>query len=115
VLDGIIIFVPARIIEAAAGRGLYYVFFFLATAVYTTVLLANRGQTVGMMVVGTKCVREGTGANLTYGPALGRWAMGEVLGVTVIGGILDLLWPLWDANNQTLHDKVVHSLVIRVR
>jgi hypothetical protein len=26
---------------------------------------------------------------------------------------LDLLWPLWDRQNQTLHDKVASTLVVR--
>ena len=114
-LDGLLVFIPARLVDAGIGTGSYYFFLFVVTAVYTTVLIATRGQTVGMMAVGTKCIREGTGALLPYGPALGRWAMAELLNVTVIGGVLDVLWPLWDAKNQTLHDKVVHSLVVRVR
>ena len=28
--------------------------------------------------------------------------------------LLDMLWPLWDARNQTLHDKVVSTVVIRI-
>ncbi len=27
--------------------------------------------------------------------------------------IVDLLWPLWDKQNQTLHDKFAHTLVLR--
>jgi uncharacterized RDD family membrane protein YckC len=27
--------------------------------------------------------------------------------------LLDLLWPLWDERNQTLHDKIVKSYVVR--
>ena len=29
-----------------------------------------------------------------------------------VGWLLDLLWALWDRNRQTLHDKVVQSVVI---
>jgi uncharacterized RDD family membrane protein YckC len=115
ILDGIIVWVPARIIEAASGRVLYSLFLVFATLIYTSVLLVTRGQTIGMMAVGTKCVTERSGSYLTYGPAVGRWAITEVLAVTIIGGLLDVLWPLWDGNNQTLHDKVVHTLVVRAR
>jgi hypothetical protein len=30
------------------------------------------------------------------------------------GALLDYLWPLWDGRNQTLHDKVANSIVVRV-
>ena len=36
-----------------------------------------------------------------------------VLALTVIGGILDILWPLWDQQNQTLHDKAAGTVVLR--
>ena len=29
--------------------------------------------------------------------------------------VLDMLFPLWDKRRQTLHDKVVGSVVIRTR
>jgi uncharacterized RDD family membrane protein YckC len=33
--------------------------------------------------------------------------------VPVVGGALDLLWPLWDPQRQTLHDKAVGTFVIK--
>mgnify|MGYP007004610219 CR=1 FL=1 len=27
--------------------------------------------------------------------------------------IVDLLWPLWDDTKQPLHDKIVHTIVVR--
>jgi len=33
--------------------------------------------------------------------------------VPVVGGFLDLLWPLWDPQRQTLHDKAVGTFVIK--
>ena len=32
-----------------------------------------------------------------------------------IGGLVDVLWPLFDSKNRTLHDMVVGSVVIDVR
>ena len=29
--------------------------------------------------------------------------------------LLDMLFPLWDAKRQTLHDKVAGSVVVRLR
>jgi uncharacterized RDD family membrane protein YckC len=59
---------------------------------------------------------------LGYGRAFWR-ALAEqflrILGtVTIILGLiwlLDMLFPLWDSKKQTLHDKIVGTVVIRVR
>ena len=45
---------------------------------------------------------------LTAGSAVGSLVL-IVLQITFIGGILDFLWPLWDRQNQTLHDKAASS------
>ncbi len=91
--------------------------------VYATVLVGGqRGQTVGMMAVGVRAVRDGTRDVVGYGPAFGRSLMEQVLrllgAVSLVLGLpwlLDMLWPLWDARNQTLHDKVAKTVVIRAR
>jgi uncharacterized RDD family membrane protein YckC len=91
--------------------------------VYATILCGGkRGQTVGMMAVGIRVVRAETMAVLGYGRALGRALIEGVLRllgiVRAVLGILllvDLLWPLWDKRNQTLHDKVVGSVVVRTK
>jgi uncharacterized RDD family membrane protein YckC len=28
-------------------------------------------------------------------------------------GLLDILWPLWNKNNQTIHDLIVKTYVIK--
>jgi uncharacterized RDD family membrane protein YckC len=91
--------------------------------VYATILCGGaRGQTVGMMAVGVRVVRQGTHDVLGFGRAFGRALTEQVLRligvVTVILGLvwlLDMLFPLWDTKRQTLHDKVVGTVVIRVR
>jgi uncharacterized RDD family membrane protein YckC len=83
--------------------------------VYATVMIAARGQTVGMMAVGIRAVCDPDFGQVGAGAALGRALMAEVLAVTVIGWFLDWLWPLWDKKNQTLHDKVAGTVVLRVR
>jgi hypothetical protein len=46
---------------------------------------------------------------------VGRYAFTWVVGLFVGPLILiDYLWPLWDGQNQTLHDKVVDSIVVKV-
>jgi len=100
---------------------------FLITAVlyvvYGTVLCGSkRGQTVGMMAVGVRAVREGSFGVLGYGRALARAVVEGVLRLiellfVLLGVIwlLDMLFPLWDAKRQTLHDKVAGSVVVRLR
>jgi uncharacterized RDD family membrane protein YckC len=90
--------------------------------VYATVLCGGpRGQTVGMRLVGTRVVRESTNDVLGYGVALGRAVVEQIfrlLGIlSILLGVvwlLDMLWPLWDKKKQTLHDKVVRTVVLRV-
>jgi len=83
---------------------------------YATALIGGRGQTVGMMAVGIRAVTDGTqdGA-VSHGKAFGRALLEQVLRFTVIIWILDMLWPLWDGKNQTLHDKAAGTVVLRVR
>jgi uncharacterized RDD family membrane protein YckC len=100
---------------------------FLITAVlyvaYGTILCGSaRGQTVGMMAVGVRAVRDQTFEVLGYGRALGRALVEGVFRLlslfTVFLGLiwlLDMLFPLWDSKRQTLHDKVAGSVVLRVR
>jgi uncharacterized RDD family membrane protein YckC len=100
---------------------------FLITGVlyvgYGTLLCGSpRGQTVGMMAVGVRAVREGSLGVLGYGQAFGRAVVEGVfrlveLAFFVLGLIwlLDMLFPLWDQKRQTLHDKVAGSVVLRLR
>jgi uncharacterized RDD family membrane protein YckC len=81
-----------------------------------------RGQTVGMMAVGVRAVRQGSLGVLGYGRALGRAVVEGVFRLIellffVLGVIwlLDMLFPLWDGQRQTLHDKVAGSVVLRLR
>jgi len=95
----------------------------VAFVVYATILNGGaRGQTVGMMAVGVRVVREGAHDALGYGRAFWRALAEQFLrilaAVTLILGVvwlLDMLFPLWDSKKQTLHDKIVKSVVLRVR
>ena len=96
---------------------LVYVITLVLAIIYATVLIGGpRGQSVGMMAVGIRAVRDGTTAvPAGHGKAFWRSLLEEVLRFTVIIWILDMLWPLWDSKNQTLHDKAVGTVVIRIR
>ncbi len=90
---------------------------------YATILCGGRrGQTVGMMAVGLRVVRDGTLDTVGYGRAFGRALLEQILRslelVVIAGGIiwlLDMLFPLWDSKRQTLHDKAFGTVVLRVQ
>jgi uncharacterized RDD family membrane protein YckC len=83
--------------------------------VYHTVLTGNaRGQTWGKRALGVRVVGDGDGGPIGYGRAFGRYFITFVFGFFFFPMIVDYLWPLWDAKNQTIHDKLVGSVVVRI-
>jgi uncharacterized RDD family membrane protein YckC len=49
-----------------------------------------------------------------YPRALGRVASLWVLGFLLVPLLLAYLWPLWDERNQTIYDKFVNTIVVRL-
>ena len=78
---------------------------------------SEKGQTVGKKVVNIQVRDEATGGPIGYGKAFLRWLVGALISLFTcgIGGLLDVLWPLWDNKRQTLHDKVVNTLVVETQ
>jgi uncharacterized RDD family membrane protein YckC len=73
------------------------------------------GQTPGKRALGIRVVSDDTGHSIGHGRAFGRYAITVLFAwVLFLPLVLDYLWPLWDSKNQTLHDKVVSSVVVRV-
>ena len=72
----------------------------------------RKGQTLGKTWLHIKVVREANGDVPGVGLALGRYLLQSIL--TTVTLYLNVLWPLWDAKNQALHDKVCNTVVIRV-
>jgi len=127
-IDAVIIFAASAVILAldhgyhlhtASGRfrvepGTELVLLLLG-ALYASLLIGLRGQTVGMMAVRIKAVDANTGGLIGFWRALGRDLFERVLAVVVfIPWLIDVLFPIWDPRNQTLHDKVVSTVVIKV-
>jgi uncharacterized RDD family membrane protein YckC len=76
---------------------------------------SERGQTIGMMVVGARAVDMDTGASIGFGRALGRAAFEYLMFILlVLPWVLDMLFPAWDPRRQTLHDKVTRTVVVHV-
>jgi uncharacterized RDD family membrane protein YckC len=86
---------------------------YLALGLYAPVLLAaNDGQTIGKKALGIAVINE-DGHPIGFGRALWREIFSRwLLGITIIGGILDPLWPLWDEQNRALHDMMAKTRVI---
>ncbi|HLN07104.1 MAG TPA: RDD family protein [Acidimicrobiales bacterium] len=117
ILDGVIVGIPTYLIAlAAAIRGRTgYLYLELATSfVYSFGLIAFWGRTLGMAALRLDAV-DAVDGHLPIGPvrAAVRSLTAGVLTVFLIGAVVDLLWPLWDARNQTLHDKAAGTVVLR--
>jgi uncharacterized RDD family membrane protein YckC len=94
----------------AGGVGLILVALLFVFVLYVRAL-GKTGQTWGRKIVGVRVVGEMTGEPLGFGKALGR-----VLFAGAISGqifYLGYFWMLWDDKQQTWHDKVVGSIVVR--
>jgi uncharacterized RDD family membrane protein YckC len=88
--------------------------FVLPEAIYNTVMIGSRNQTFGKMALGIKVVGADDRAPIGYVRAFRRWLSTAALwALFTLPGILDHLWPLRDARNQTLHDKFARSVVVR--
>ncbi|HEX6702628.1 MAG TPA: RDD family protein [Gaiellaceae bacterium] len=99
----------------AAGLVLVVAALFLVPPIYYTVMHGRSGQTYAKRWLGLKVVDAETAATIGYGRAFGRWLLYFVLNfVCAVLVVLDGLWPLWDAQNQTWHDKAVSSVVIHL-
>ena len=74
------------------------------------------GQTPGMMLAGVKLVNADTSSPVGYGRTFGRLLIASAISSFTFGivGVIDYLFPLWDSRSQTLHDKGVGTVVVRV-
>ena len=71
------------------------------------------GQTVGKKALGIRVRNADEDRAIGYGASAGRYLITFVFGIFYIPALLDYLWPLWDKRNQSLHDKVANSVVVR--
>jgi len=78
---------------------------------FTTLLVLGRGQTPGKRIMGIRVIR-------LDGKPIGWWYAFERYGsyfASFTTGLVGFAQILWDRNRQALHDKVVETVVIRIR
>ena len=93
---------------------LVVVLFLIPEAIYHTALIGSRSQTFGKMALGIKVVDAESRAPIGYPRAFTRWLSTAALrSLFTVPTIVDHLWPLRDRRNQTLHDKLARSVVVR--
>jgi uncharacterized RDD family membrane protein YckC len=92
------------------------ILFLFAGPIFYWIYFTGRapGQTVGKKALGIRVRHAEQDRAIGYGPSAGRYLITFAFGIFYIPALLDYLWPLWDKRNQTLHDKVVNSIVVRV-
>ena len=84
------------------------------TLLYNGVLVGVRGQTIGKQIVKIRVVDARTGTSIGAARGLLRGFVELVLNWACgVGAIVDRLFPLWDKQNQTIHDKAAGSVVIQ--
>ncbi len=112
-IDGLILSAVALVVGLALAAGGadsgdatigIYVMVFLASVVYSPLLMAREGdangQTIGKGVIGIRVVHE-DGHPMTVGRGLVRDGVGKaLLGLIPLYTFIDVLWPLPDGDNQ---------------
>lgn len=92
-------------------------------AIYVIVAIAGpRGATFGMRALKIRIVSATDRAPVTIGRSVFRYFVYLAIGlleyvahILFVVSFLDVLWPLWDSRNQTLHDKAAGTVALDVR
>ena len=92
--------------------GLIFVFTLVIGWIIWWFIVAPRGQNPGKAVVGIRVIRTNGDAVRTGGMFV-RGLAGALAGL--IPFFVDELFILWDHDAQTLHDKLVNTVVVRAR
>jgi uncharacterized RDD family membrane protein YckC len=75
--------------------------------------IGTSGQTWGMRFLHLGLADKATGRHPVGLPrAFLRALTALVIAIVPFGALVDLLWPLWDPYNQTLHDLVASTVVL---
>ncbi len=127
IIDGLIVGIPLIIITAILGiisTPLAALVDAVVYLLYEGLMLAmQNGQTVGKKLMSVRVVST-DGSPLTMNKTFTRAGVKAVLSVlssikppitSILGilSLLDYLWPLWDTNKQTWHDKAAGTYVVK--
>ena len=109
----LVVLVPLYILGAVVSVGFTYLGWLvgLAIGIFLAVQVGQVGQSPGMRTVGIKCVHQQTGQTIGAGLAIVR-AIAHVVDTLIC--YVGWLFPLWDRNRQTLADKIMSTVVVRV-
>jgi len=86
----------------------------LIWAIYNAVIAGRTGQSFGKRTVGIRLARFVDGQPVGGGYGFLRLFLNWLFFVLCfLPGILNYLWPLWDAKHQTWSDKIAKSVVVK--
>lgn len=104
-------FLPVLLFEAGI-----ILFMMLCYYLYSVELMYRTGQTLGKRITKIRVVPLDPAATLTRGMAAKRYLVEYVGGALLpFFNYVDGLWQLWDKPfQQTLHDKVARTVVVKV-
>ena len=109
--------VPAEDLRERIREGetlLIVLLFLVPEAIYQTWMIGSRSQTLGKMALRIQVVDAESRSPIGYARALTRWVSTAALrALFTVPTVVDHLWPLRDPRNQTLHDKLARSIVVR--
>ena len=102
------------IISAAAGTAIFAVLGWLwavVVGIWFSIQVGQTGASPGMRMIGLKCINKNTGQVIGGGMGFVRAIAHFVDNIICYIG---WLFPLWDAQKQTLSDKIMSTVVIKV-
>jgi uncharacterized RDD family membrane protein YckC len=119
IIDYVVIILASVIVGyTAAGlthvAGLVVLAFAVSPAYVILTTGAESSGTIGMRMMNIVLVNARTELRpIGYGRASLRWFLALVFAAVPFAIFVDLLWPLWDPRNQTLHDKLAGTAVLK--
>jgi uncharacterized RDD family membrane protein YckC len=109
-IDAIILGIAWGVLTAALKGPGYAIGFLVSIAYFVYFEGGEKGQTLGKSATGI-AVRSTSGGSIGYGRAFLRY-IGTIISTLPI--YLGFFWMLWDSDNQTWHDKIANSVVVKV-
>lgn len=110
-IDGLIVVIPAVILEAITGSRAVYYLVVIILGLGIGYLNGAQGQSPGKRLVGLRLIRETDGQLIGGGMGIVR----EVAHVLdTFSCLIGWLWPLWDSKKQTFADKICGTVVLKV-